>query len=175
MNLQEFDNYPLVPFDPLFELVMDDPDLASILLMLEDHPPPPQVCPEPKKPKPTRNRRMIPEDKTHLYIADRPRRTDVISGRGGRSNHHEGNKPYWRLVYAGRSDYKASKILSDKNAIAEEIVATIHSQEGRFLQREKGTNKWFRLPPKAVLEKVKQALRDDYIPEFLKEESGINF
>ena len=123
--------------------------------------------------RPHRIRRVIPEDLTELYIDDELRATDVISGRGGLSNHHEGNKPYWRLVYERRPNYRASETATEKNAIAEEIVATIHSQQGRFLQREKGTKKWFLLPKKVIIDKVKQALRDKYIPEFLKEELGV--
>ena len=40
-------------------------------------------------------RRVIPECKDHLYILDtEPNASDVVSGRGGKSNHHRGECSY---------------------------------------------------------------------------------
>ena len=52
--------------------------------------------------------------------------------------------------------------------MAQKVVNSIQSKGGRFVQKEKGENgRWFVLPKKVVMSKVKQALRDRYVPNQL--------
>ncbi|CAJ1966139.1 unnamed protein product [Cylindrotheca closterium] len=118
-----------------------------------------------------RPRRELPEDLTELYIADsRPTDLDVIAGRGGGSNHHEGNKRYWRRILVERPGYKqlGKNDNTEKNEIASAIFQDIISTGGRFLQLDSKTKKWFNIPEKISLDKIKQALRDKYVPHFAK-------
>ncbi|KAL3931551.1 MAG: hypothetical protein SGBAC_011258 [Bacillariaceae sp.] len=121
-----------------------------------------------------RPRRELPEDLTDLFIADgdRPNDLDVIAGRGGGSNHHEGNKRYWRRILAERRRYKqlGKNDSTAKNGISEGIYMYIISTGGRFLQLDPRTENWFNIPKKISLDKIKQALRDKYVPHFLKGE-----
>ena len=62
-----------------------------------------------------------------------------------------------------------AKTIQAKNAVAQKIVDSIKSTNGRFLQKEKGEKgRWFELPPKVAIAKVKQALRDKYVPVWMK-------
>jgi hypothetical protein len=58
---------------------------------------------------------------------------DVLLGRGGRTNHHEGNATYRQHKEAMQERYlKATK--DEKTIIANELVQMIHSRDGRFLK-----------------------------------------
>lgn len=116
------------------------------------------------KDRPTRTRRVIPEDKRDLYIEGEPSMHDVVSGRGGRANHHGGNKPYWQLILTTRLTYKSSSNETEKTKMAIAVMKSVQDRNGRFLQRETSTGRWFKLPERVVMEKIKQALRDKYVP-----------
>lgn len=120
-----------------------------------------------------RPRRALPEDLTNFYVGDRPTNLDVIAGRGGGSNNHEGNKRYWLRILAERPGYKqlGTNDNAEKNGIARAIYEYILSTRGRFLQLDSKTQKWFSTPEKISLDKIKQALRDKYVPHFAKGES----
>jgi hypothetical protein len=129
---------------------------------------------EATKAKRTRKaRRQLPENKDDLYIGkgESPTLLDVVSGRGGGSNHHEGNQRYWRQILTRRPTYRllGADDKAEKTAIAESIRNYI-TEHGRFLQKEAKTGRWFVLPQKIVLDKIKQALRDKYVPEFARSE-----
>lgn len=129
-----------------------------------------------KKPiRKRRPRRELPADLSPYYIADwdRPTDLDVVAGRGGGANNHEGNKRYWRRILEERPGYKqlGKNDNAEKNEIARAIYDFILSTGGRFLQLEKATQKWFNIPERISLDKVKQALRDEYIPHFFKGEN----
>jgi len=129
-----------------------------------------------KKPiRKRRPRRELPDDLTEFYIADgeRPSTLDVVGGRGGGSNKHEGNKRYWRRILVERPAYKklGKNDNVEKNEIARAVYDYILSTGGRFLQMDPKTQKWFNLPQKIGLDKIKQALRDKYVPNFLDGES----
>lgn len=62
---------------------------------------------------------------------------DVLSGRGGGTNVHPGNRDFRDLINKYRTIYlKAKK--NDKPAISRAIVKQIRSKGGRFLKKEKG-------------------------------------
>jgi len=83
---------------------------------------------------------------------------DVLSGRGGGTNVHPGNRTFRDLINLHRRSYlKARK--NDKPAISRAIVAVIREQNGRFLKREDKSNLWFEIGDDAAREKTSQALR----------------
>jgi hypothetical protein len=68
-------------------------------------------------------------------------------------------------VLESRQAYRAcGKNTLEKAMLAQSIVDFVESVNGRFLQQEKETGCFFVLPKKAALGKVKQALRDNYVP-----------
>jgi|Transcript_10166 hypothetical protein len=83
---------------------------------------------------------------------------DVLSGRGGGTNVHPGNRTFRDLINLHRRSYlKARK--NDKPAISRAIVRVIREQNGRFLKREEKSNLWFEIGDDAAREKTSQALR----------------
>ena len=82
---------------------------------------------------------------------------DVLSGRGGGTNNHFGNKEFRSLVDQYRSEYVLSKKWA-KREIARNIVVSIRSSGGRFLKKE-GYG-WRDIGDQKAGEKTSQALRE---------------
>ena len=76
---------------------------------------------------------------------------------------------YWRKILAKRDLYKQSTTNEDKASVAQKIVDLIKSETGRFLQKDKETELWFKLPHEVAMSKVKQALRDKHVPKWFKD------
>ena len=122
-----------------------------------------------------RPRRVIPEEKVFIDETE-PRDTDVVSGRGGRSNNHPGNRKHWLIMLQHRQIYNACGKTDDveKNRIAQMVVDYVYNEQGgRYVQRDKETGRWFILPNKVALEKVKQGLRDKHVPDWVKDDDKI--
>jgi hypothetical protein len=85
---------------------------------------------------------------------------DVLCGRGGETNHHQGNIQYRNLVKAFQPLYIASK-RRDKPRIAQCIVYTVRQRGGRFLKRtDPRSNTWVDVGNTKAREKTSQALRE---------------
>lgn len=83
---------------------------------------------------------------------------DVLSGRGGGTNVHPGNRNFRDLINLHRRAYlKARK--NDKPAISRAIVRAIRESGGRFLKKHNKSNLWFEIGDDAAREKTSQALR----------------
>ena len=83
---------------------------------------------------------------------------DVLSGRGGGTNVHPGNRQFRDLINMHRRAYlKARK--NDKPAISRAIVRTIRDANGRFLRKDEKSGLWFEIGDDAAREKTSQALR----------------
>jgi hypothetical protein len=114
-------------------------------------------------------RRAIPENKEFIPVNEQPTDADVVGGRGGRSNHHAGNRPYWKKVLGARAHYRACQSDASKTMIAQDILNYVKLEKrGRFLNLDSENNRWFVLPDAVVLDKIKQALRDKYVPFWAK-------
>ena len=93
-----------------------------------------------------------------------PLRNDVLSGRGGLSNQHAGNRNFRRWVKERKDKYsKAGK--KHKPQIAEEVVKLVHSQNppGRFIKRDPDCPYglwWIELDNSKAMAKTSQALRE---------------
>jgi len=90
-----------------------------------------------------------------------PHKNDVLYGRGGGTNHHQGNKRYRKMVECRKVDYVNSKRL-DKPLVALEIIKEWRSQDppGRFLKMDESTGSWNDVGDKKAREKTSQALRE---------------
>lgn len=83
---------------------------------------------------------------------------DVLSGRGGGTNVHPGNRNFRDLINLHRRAYlKARK--NDKPAISRAIVRSIRENNGRFLKKDEKSGLWFEIGDDAAREKTSQALR----------------
>jgi hypothetical protein len=89
--------------------------------------------------------------------------SDVLSGRGGATNSHSGNRGFRSLVKRYQGQYlKAKK--RDKPAVASIIVDKIREKSGRFLRRidttPQGQVLWVDIGDDRAREKTCQALRE---------------
>lgn len=83
---------------------------------------------------------------------------DVLSGRGGGTNVHPGNRNFRDLINLHRRAYlKARK--NDKPAISRAIVRSVREHNGRFLKKEEKNGLWVEIGDEAAREKTSQALR----------------
>eukprot|EP00980_Cylindrotheca_fusiformis_P012032 scaffold2854_cov117-Cylindrotheca_fusiformis.AAC.1 len=101
----------------------------------------------------------------YLDVGEKPTLLDIVFGRGGGANHHPGNRRYWEHVLSHRSEYKllCDDDKAEKHRIAVSIMNYL-AETGRFLQKETHTGRWYRLPTETIIVKIKQALRDEYVP-----------
>ena len=83
---------------------------------------------------------------------------DVLSGRGGGTNVHPGNRHFRDLINLHRRAYlKARK--NDKPSISRAIVRGIRENNGAFLRRDEKSGLWYEIGDDAAREKTSQALR----------------
>ena len=82
----------------------------------------------------------------------------VLSGRGGGTNLHPGNRYYRDLIFTMRKDYdNASK--SKKPLVSKRIVAMVRENGGRFLSKNRNDGLYYDIGDAAAREKTSQALR----------------
>merc|ERR1719432_504433 len=111
-----------------------------------------------RKPRP----KIVPE--TYVYVE--PHEDDVLLGRGGRSNHHPGNKRYREEVKNLRKWYQEIREKEEKTDLSQCLVDYVHSYGGRFLEEDKTTKvgSWYIVPDLLARRKASQALREDPDP-----------
>ena len=87
---------------------------------------------------------------------------DVLLGRGGKTNAHEGNVFFREEVAKRTLEYLGAK-KTNKIVIAKSVLDTIHDLGGRFLTLKKngGEEMWVEVPEKRALAKASQALREN--------------
>jgi hypothetical protein len=112
-----------------------------------------------KKRKRKPRKKAVPEVKEYVEHTD----SDVLLGRGGRSNHHPGNKRYREEVTNLQSWYLGIEGKDEKTDLSQCLVDYVHSYEGRFLENDKAG--WYVVPNIVARRKASQALREDNDPE----------
>uniref|UniRef100_A0A7S2NTP9 DUF6824 domain-containing protein n=1 Tax=Leptocylindrus danicus TaxID=163516 RepID=A0A7S2NTP9_9STRA len=102
------------------------------------------------------------------YTTTTPGPHDVLCGRGGRINSHEGNVKFREIIATRKADYlsPATRKLQ-KAVIAQEVVDVIRNKGGRFL-KEKSSGVWEEVTDEKAKKKCGQALRED-APVFREE------
>lgn len=114
-----------------------------------------------KKPTKRKPRKIIPEIKEYVEFTQ----NDVLFGRGGRSNHHPGNKIYRNIVTEQQNHYRSCD-KNEKTKVAQGIVDHIQNTVGgRFLELDRGIKRWFLVPNVVARRKVGQALRENNTEE----------
>lgn len=94
-----------------------------------------------------------------VYI-DTIRDTDVLCGRGGRSNHHPGNKRYRHVISEMKHTYKGTATKSNKTDLSRTIVDHVCKYGGRFVKKEETTGRYYILTRGEARKKTSQALRE---------------
>jgi hypothetical protein len=84
---------------------------------------------------------------------------DVLCGRGGATNNHDGNRRFRSTVTEYQPEYLEAR-KKDKAVIARRIVRIIRERGGRFLRRDDSTGQWIDVGDKKAVEKTSQALRE---------------
>lgn len=114
-------------------------------------------CSTPSDLKKSRDSTIVTELRPH----------DVMMGRGLQASEYEGNKRLRRMVQSRREAYVQAKSREGKQKIAQEIIAAIRVQGGRFLRRHvafldgQARSVWQSIEePEEMIGKVKQLLRD---------------
>lgn len=86
---------------------------------------------------------------------------DILSGRGGKSNHHPGNKRFRQVVDEMKNKYRTTNVKTDKTALSKAIVDYVESYGGRFLTKKNAKGGHYRVMTKAESrKKTSQALRE---------------
>jgi hypothetical protein len=95
-----------------------------------------------------------------------PHPHDVLSGRGGGINSHEGNKTFRSWVFERKERYNLAASKADKTDVANEVIELVRSLDppGRFLQRDPSSTSsssfWIELDEAKIMAKTSQALRE---------------
>jgi hypothetical protein len=113
---------------------------------------------------PTKKSKKIPTSSSNGRkedIVNEPTECDILCGRGGRSNHHPGNKRYRQVVSEMKASYKTIGSKAAKTGLSRAIVDHVYNYGGRFLKKLDGENGKYQVL--SVIEgrkKTSQALRE---------------
>lgn len=105
------------------------------------------------------------EPKKKIYVE--PKETDVISGRGGKSNGWPGNERYRAAIEDAKPAYRAGAKF-EKTIKSQEVVELLLSEKRRFLKlEESGPNagSYYLMTKNQARKKTGQALREENTPE----------
>jgi hypothetical protein len=90
---------------------------------------------------------------------------DILCGRGGKTNHHTGNKKFRHVVTDMKMRYQHCPAKSHKTDLSRQIVDYCASYGARFLKRDNENGKYYTLSKEEARRKTSQALRE---PKMLK-------
>ena len=94
------------------------------------------------------------------YYIDEIQEWDVISGRGGLSNHHTGNRRYRQIVSDVKAMYQTTEAKTGKTDLSRAVVDHVCSYGGRFIKKDSVTGKFYVLTRTEARRKASQALRE---------------
>lgn len=92
------------------------------------------------------------------YGVDMVTDNDVLSGRGGGTNSHPGNRVYRDLIMGHMARYETAT-KKEKPDIARDIVQLVRDKGGRFLRKDEKDGMWYDIGDDAARDKTSQALR----------------
>lgn len=101
----------------------------------------------------------MPDSEGKFYI-DEVRETDVLCGRGGKSNHHLGNKRYRQVVSEMKIMYRSTEAKKGKTGLSRAIVDHVCEYGGRFVKKDGPTGRYYVLSKAEARKKTSQALRE---------------
>ncbi|CAB9530614.1 expressed unknown protein [Seminavis robusta] len=86
---------------------------------------------------------------------------DVMCGRGGKANHHLGNKLYRKLVNEMKQKYRNTEDKDDKTELSRSIVDQVYEYGGRFVKKDAPSGRYYVLSKAEARIKTSQALREN--------------
>lgn len=95
-----------------------------------------------------------------------PTKEDVLCGRGGGINAHEGNVAFRQMVHEQKERYNVAANKQEKAEISQHIVDQVKENGGRFLQKDEsrgyssGGSFWVEIDNMKAIAKTSQALRE---------------
>jgi hypothetical protein len=98
-------------------------------------------------------------DTVKLFV-DEIRESDVLCGRGARSNHNSGNKRYRLVVSEMKASYRTTEAKTRKTDLSRAIVDHVCQYGGRFLKKDSHTGNYYILTKAEARKKTSQALRE---------------
>lgn len=118
-----------------------------------------------RKSSTTANNSKKKADNGRPYVLN-PTDVDILLGRGGKSNHHPGNKRYREEIKNFQLSYQQLQSKEDKTDLSRHVVDHVHGYKGRFLSLDKDVrpNRWYEVTDIVARRKVSQALREDDDP-----------
>jgi hypothetical protein len=96
---------------------------------------------------------------SHKYI-DIIEENDILCGRGGRSNHHVGNKRYRQVVAQMKHAYQSCPEKTLKTDLSRAIVDHCCSYGARFVKLDEASGRYYILSRSEARKKTSQALRE---------------
>ena len=99
------------------------------------------------------------ESYTKTYVDD-INAEDILCGRGGRSNHHSGNKRYRLVVAKMKYMYQKCEAKTMKTDLSRAIVKHCSSYGARFLKLDESNGRYYILSRGEARKKTSQALRE---------------
>jgi hypothetical protein len=99
-------------------------------------------------------------DETPTMYIDTIQEWDVLCGRGGRSNHHPGNKRYRHVVSEMKMMYRRSEAKAIKTDLSRAIVEHCCNYGGRFIKNDSKSGRYYVLTKAEARKKTSQALRE---------------
>jgi hypothetical protein len=84
---------------------------------------------------------------------------DILSERGGKANHHSGNKRYRKVVSEIRAMYRDTADKKAKTDLSKAILEYVDSYGGRFLKKDR-EGRYFIMTRAEARKKTSQALRE---------------
>jgi hypothetical protein len=111
--------------------------------------------------KRSRKKVLEPTVKTYVEVTD----SDVLFGRGGRSNHHPGNIMFRERLLGLQPAYKKCQLKGKRDMVNGVLDWVKNEQNGRFLaidESPEGNGRYYVATGKQAREKVSQNLREDH-------------
>jgi hypothetical protein len=106
-----------------------------------------------------------PQNETEKLYVSEITAFDIFLGRGERANRQYGNMLFHKEKQRRQPNYVQAKNRQEKMAIAQELVDCMVREYGsRFLEKDRASDHWYMADQQRVLEKAKQALREDFTP-----------
>ena len=101
-----------------------------------------------------------PKENPGILTVREPLREDVLFGRGGGTNFHQGNMNYRAKIKAKQRDYINARQRAIKTIIISDIIGQVCIEGGRFLKQDDKDKLWYEVDEKEVKKKTSQTLRE---------------
>lgn len=101
-----------------------------------------------------------PMENPGILTVREPNRNDVLFGRGGGTNFHQGNMNYRAKIKSKQRDYINARQRAIKTIIISDIISQVRDDGGRFLKQDDNNKLWYEVDDKEVKKKTSQTLRE---------------